>query len=82
MRNINANLTGTRARIVTFVLAAWMMSGLSSASRSVATASTPLVQKVQQVQRESREIIRFSVRLYRFYKQSAGPAVMQNSACE
>jgi hypothetical protein len=38
--------------------------------RGLAQISAPVVRKVQQAQRESQAAIRFSQRLYRFYKLS------------
>jgi len=84
MRNINTNsLANAKSRFLTLMLAVSMLAAsVTATSPSVATASASLIRKVQQVQHESREMIRFSLRLYRFYKLSSERPVMQASACE
>jgi hypothetical protein len=68
MRNINpCSAAQCRSRFVTLALA---MSMLISAAPGISQMSAPIVRKVQEAQRESRAAIRFSQRLYRFYKLS------------
>lgn len=84
MRNINpSSLTEAKKRFLTLVLTVAMaMLSATGASRSVAAVSVPVVHKVQQVERESRAVVRFSVRLYRFYKMSTEKPVIEAHTCE
>ena len=84
MRYINpTSPTDAKTRCLTFVLALSIVSAsVTPATQTVAAVSGSVVRKVQKVQQESREIIRFSVRLYRFYKLSSEQPVIQSRSCE
>jgi len=84
MRNINStSLAEAKTRFLTLLLAASMLTvSVTAASQSLTAVSTPMVRKVQRVQRESRDVIRFSVRLYRFYKLSSERPAIETRGCE
>jgi hypothetical protein len=82
MRNINpcnvnpSSEAQCKGRFVTLALA---ISLLVSA-QGIAQLSAPIVRRVQQVQRETQAAVRFTQRLYRFYKLSEeGAASLQSS---
>ncbi len=79
MRNINpTNWTEAKVRCLSLMLALSMLTvSATAASQSVAATSGAMVRTVQDWGRESRAIIHYSVRLYRFYKLSSEkPAAM------
>ena len=69
-----------KTRFLALLLAVSMLAASgAAASCRVSAASSQIVNKVQQLQVESKMIVRYSIRLYRFYKlASAGPV---NQAC-
>lgn len=82
MRNLNPTCQSqSKSRMLVLMLALTMVAvAAPSVSRCVAQVSAPIVRKVQAAERESREAIRFSQRLYRFYKLSTEPSVTLQNA--
>jgi hypothetical protein len=50
--------------------------------RSAALASQATTRKIREWQQESREVVRFSIRAYRLYKNCSQPPVVQASNCD
>jgi len=75
MKSKLANYSGeTRRCLVVLAFVLSMMAGSLTVTQNVAAASCPAAQKIQRWEQESRDAVRFSVRLYRFYKLSTQKA--------
>ena len=83
MRNINdTNCAEAKVRFLSLVLTLSMLTvSVTGAGQSMAVASGAMVRTVQDWGRESRAILRYSVRMYRFYKLSSGAPMAKASSC-
>ena len=70
-----------RKFVIVFTIVLWVFSGVLS-PRSVGKASQAAARKIREWQRESGEIMRFSMRVYRLYKSCSRPPVAQASKCQ
>jgi len=78
MRNINSTcFAGVKARLFVLMLASLLSVSVNAKLQNVAEVSAPVVRKVQAAERKSKELVRFSIRLYRFYKLSSEKPVAQ-----
>ena len=66
--------------LVILVFVVSMLAGSLTVTQNVAAASCPAARKIQQWERESRAVVRFSVRLYRFYKLSTERPMAERSS--
>jgi hypothetical protein len=82
MRNLNpTSPLQSKSRMLVLMLALSMLAVAAPAvNQCLAQVFAPMVRRVQAVERESRETIRFTQRLYRFYKLSTEhAAAVRNS---
>jgi hypothetical protein len=72
MRNLNpTSQSQLKSRMLVLMLALSMLAvAAPCVTQCVAQVSAPLARKVQSAERQSRDAIRLSQRLYRFYKLS------------
>jgi hypothetical protein len=72
MRNLNpAGQSQSKSRMLVVMLSLSMLAAAGPCVTQCAVqVSSPIVRKLQAAERQSREAIRFSQRLYRFYKLS------------
>lgn len=78
MRNINHQCAATR--VLFFVLLVLTLFSAPPATQRATAASNSLRHRVSEIEQESRNVVQFSIRLYRFYKLSTNAAPVQ-TAC-
>ena len=82
MRKTNHNqIAGYRKPAIVLSLCLLTFS-LTVLPASVTAASGAATRKIQQWQRETREMVNLSQRIYRFYKLSSQKTTMQARTCE
>jgi hypothetical protein len=81
--NNTTHIAVAKTRFLALMLAVSMLAASgTAASCRVSAASAQFVNKVQQLQVESRAIVRYSIRLYRFYKLASERPVDQACAVQ